>query len=172
MASWAFALLIVTGLVEAHGQLHPPKYAQPVRVLITGVTGMIGSNIAATLLARTSLGGMPLPPVKLFGMARFRSDMTMLRTLVPDQGALTLLRGDLDDPMSVAHAVRTARPAVVYHFGAQAYNGVSWGAPSLTLHKYSRHTQSSRGIALGELDSTTCPGGSKLCSVRSWHSRF
>ena len=171
MASWAFALLIVTGLGEAHGQLHPPKYAQPVRVLITGVTGMIGSNIAATLLARTSLGGMPLPPVKLFGMARFRSDMTMLRTLVPDQGALTLLRGDLDDVSGIRCTDGTPCCSVpLWRAGLQRRE--LGRTVTHATHKYSRHTQSSRGIALGELDSTTCPGGSKLCSVRSWHSRF
>ena len=95
---------------------------------------MIGSNVAAALIARKRLGGVAPPTVRVFGMARFRSDMEMLQALIPNVTALTLLRGDLDDPMSVAAAVRTACPAIVFHFGAQAYNGVSWGAPSLTMH--------------------------------------
>lgn len=109
--------------------------AAPLRVLITGITGMIGSNIAAALIARTPLNGVPLPPSEIFGLCRFRSDMRMLQTLVPQfDSALTLLRGDLDDPYSVHAAVRKSNPDIVFHMAAQAYNGVSWGAPALTLH--------------------------------------
>ena len=86
--------------------------APPLRVLVTGVTGMIGSNVAAKLLAHEPLGGVPLPPMIVFGMARFRSDMRMFHALVPDESAITLLRGDLDDPLSVALVVRRARPDV------------------------------------------------------------
>jgi GDP-4-dehydro-6-deoxy-D-mannose reductase len=105
------------------------------RVLITGVTGMIGANVAAVLLRQPQapLGGVTLPCVQLFGLARYRSDQRMLQSLVPLEGALTLLRGDVNDPLSVHRAVQASRPAVVFHFAAQAYNGVSWGAPSLTM---------------------------------------
>ena len=105
----------------------------PLRVLITGVSGMIGSNVAAVLLERRPLAGVPLPPMRIFGLARFRSDMRMFQALVPHESAITMLRGDLDDPLSISIAVRKSMPDVVYHFGGQAYNGVSWGAPSLTI---------------------------------------
>ena len=105
----------------------------PLRVLITGVTGMIGSNVAAVLLERRPLAGVPLPPMRIFGLARFRSDMRMFQALVSQESKITLLRGDLDDPLSISIAVRKSMPDVVYHFGGQAYNGVSWGAPSLTI---------------------------------------
>ena len=104
-----------------------------VRVLITGVTGMIGSNVAAVLLARVPLGGVDLPAVQLYGMARFRSDMRMFQALVPQENVVTILRGDLDDPASVSNVVAQSKPHIVFHFGAQAYNGVSWSAPSLTM---------------------------------------
>merc|ERR1740138_76578 len=97
---------------------------------------MIGSNVAAVLLARHPLGSVQLPPVRIFGMCRFRSDMRMLEALVPgaqERGLIKMLRGDLDDPHSVHRVVHRARPDVVFHLGAQAYNGVSWGAPALTL---------------------------------------
>ena len=89
------------------------------RVLITGVTGMIGSNVAAELLGSRGVGPLALPSVTLFGLARFRSDMRMLKALVPQENAITILRGDLNDPLSVSEAVNAARPSVVYHFAAQ-----------------------------------------------------
>ena len=121
-----------------HGGDGKRRRRPPLRVLITGVTGMIGSNIAAALLARTPIGGTRLRATRLFGMARYRSDMQMLTALVGSavsSGRLELLRGDLDDAVSVREIVAVSKPDVVIHLAAQAYNGVSWGAPLLTLRQ-------------------------------------
>lgn len=103
-----------------------------VNVLITGITGMVGSTVAASLYSRQPVGGVTPPPVRIFGMARFQSDATILRTMIPEE-AVKVLRGDLEDSSSVIAAVQISRPSVVFHFGAHGHDGMSWGTPSLTL---------------------------------------
>ena len=93
------------------------------RVLITGITGLIGSHLADYLL---ELGG-----IEVFGFKRWRSSEANIGHL---RGRVALLEGDVEDPFSVAAAVERAAPERIFHLAAQSYPGESWAAPAATLH--------------------------------------
>jgi GDP-4-dehydro-6-deoxy-D-mannose reductase len=92
------------------------------RVLITGVTGPVGSFLADYLLT--------LPDVELHAFKRWRSDPRPIQQLF---GRVTFHEGDIEDPFAVAAAVRAAVPDRVYHLAAQSYPAASWDAPITTL---------------------------------------
>ena len=80
----------------------------PTHVLITGVTGPVGSFLADYLLT--------LPDVELHAFKRWRSDPRPIQQLL---GRVTFHEGDIEDPFAVAAAVRDAAPDRVYHLAAQ-----------------------------------------------------
>jgi GDP-4-dehydro-6-deoxy-D-mannose reductase len=92
------------------------------RVLITGVTGPVGSFLADYLLT--------LPDVEVHAFKRWRSDVRPIQQLF---GRVTFHEGDIEDPYAVAAAVRAAAPERVYHLAAQSYPSASWDAPVTTL---------------------------------------
>jgi GDP-4-dehydro-6-deoxy-D-mannose reductase len=93
-----------------------------VRILITGITGPVGSFLADYLLT--------LPDVEVHGFKRWRSDPRPIEHL---DGRVTFHEGDIEDPFSVAHAVRRAAPDRIYHLAAQSYPSESWDAPIATM---------------------------------------
>lgn len=109
------------------------------RVLITGVTGMVGSHMAEYLLDK---GG-----IEVYGLYRWRSRMDNLEELRrterlhllsgPDGSAseekLNLIQGDVEDPFSMRNLVQTVMPERIFHFAAQSYVPASWRAPAETL---------------------------------------
>ncbi|HEX6288934.1 MAG TPA: GDP-mannose 4,6-dehydratase, partial [Herpetosiphonaceae bacterium] len=61
------------------------------RVLITGITGLVGSHLADYLLT--------LEDVEVFGFKRWRADDRTIRHLY---GRVRLIEGDVEDAFSVA----------------------------------------------------------------------
>ena len=94
----------------------------PTRVLITGITGPVGSFLADYVLT--------LPDVEVHALKRWRSDPRPIQQL---QGRVTFHEGDIEDPFAVAAAVRAAAPDRVYHLAAQSYPSASWDAPITTM---------------------------------------
>jgi GDP-4-dehydro-6-deoxy-D-mannose reductase len=94
----------------------------PTRVLITGATGPVGSFLARYLTS--------LPDVDVHIFKRWRSNVRPIQDLLD---RLTIHEGDIEDPFSVAAAVRAAAPDRVYHLAGQSYPSASWGAPIATL---------------------------------------
>ena len=92
------------------------------RVLITGVTGLIGSHLADYLLRRGD--------VEVAGFKRWRSPDHNIRRLA---GGLRILEGDVEDPFSVAGAIAAVQPDRIFHLAAQSYPSESWAAPAATL---------------------------------------
>lgn len=92
------------------------------RVLITGITGLVGSHLADFLLTQ--------PDTQVWGFKRWRADDRTIRHL---RGRITLLEGDVEDAFSVAAAIERARPDRVFHLAAQSYPSESWAAPVSTL---------------------------------------
>ena len=79
-------------------------------VLLTGATGLIGSHLALALLDRGAEVHALIVPEDLPG------------SLLDRSGRLHQIRrhaGRLEDPAAVRQAVSAARPAVVFHLGAQ-----------------------------------------------------
>lgn len=84
------------------------------KVLITGMTGMIGLHCAR---ATRSSGW------ETYGIARSSAASRM--GAVEERG---LIRCDMLDAAALEDVFRTVRPDVVIHMAAQAFNGTSWQA--------------------------------------------
>jgi len=94
------------------------------RVLITGITGMVGSHLADFLIANTNWD--------IYGMTRWRSPLDNIEEIVPlinRKERVFLLYGDLRDPQSLHDVVRQARPDYVFHLAAQSYPKTSFESP-------------------------------------------
>ncbi|MBI5122581.1 GDP-mannose 4,6-dehydratase [Candidatus Roizmanbacteria bacterium] len=89
------------------------------RVLITGITGFVGSHLADYLLANTKY--------KLFGLKRVNSAQ---RNIAHLQEKVTLLNGDLIDQTSLIKVLRIAKPDYLYHLGALSWVTPSWDMPA------------------------------------------
>lgn len=77
-------------------------------VLITGVTGFIGSNLARQLVEQGH---------EVYGLVRHVSRST-LRTLEPVQDKIRFIEGDLADYHSVRSSIESSSPTTVLHLGA------------------------------------------------------
>lgn len=94
------------------------------KVLITGITGMVGSHLAEFLLAEH-------PEVEVHGLVRWRSPLDNIRDILP---RITLHQGDLRDLNSLVLTMRKVQPDRVHHLAAQSYVDQSFVAPADTLH--------------------------------------
>jgi len=92
------------------------------RVLITGITGFVGSHLADYLLT--------LGDVEVFGVKRWRSRTENVDHL---QGRATLFDGDVRDPGSTRRILAEVRPQRIFHLAAQSFVSTSWGIPAETL---------------------------------------
>mmetsp|Transcript_60073 Transcript_60073/g.130285 ORF Transcript_60073/g.130285 Transcript_60073/m.130285 type:complete len:372 (-) Transcript_60073:27-1142(-) len=92
------------------------------RVLITGVTGMLGSHVAEALLLRG---------YEVWGVVRPRSNM---RNIAPFSARLRVVTAELTDPWRTLKIVEEVAPDYIYHFAAQAFNSLSFEEPQSTLN--------------------------------------
>jgi GDP-4-dehydro-6-deoxy-D-mannose reductase len=92
------------------------------KVLITGITGFVGSHLADYLL---SLGAM-----EVHGLIRWRSPMENIEGIVSE---ITLHECELRDAGSVRETIRSIRPDRVFHLAAQSFVPTSWHAPQDTM---------------------------------------
>lgn len=96
------------------------------RVLITGISGFVGSYLAKHLL---SLGA------EVYGTIRRRADGRIPKNLV-DRGIhkeVTLIEADLTDLPGLAHALDIAQPEVVFHLASQSFVPRSFTHPVETF---------------------------------------
>ncbi len=94
------------------------------KVLITGITGMVGSHLADYLFANSDW--------EIHGMTRWRSPLDNLEQLTPsiNAGARVFLHyADLRDDHAVREVVRTVRPDFVFHLAAQSFPRSSFDSP-------------------------------------------
>jgi GDP-4-dehydro-6-deoxy-D-mannose reductase len=92
------------------------------KVLITGLTGFVGSHLADHLVARGDL--------EIYGTYRWRSRMDNVEQL---RGKVQFVECDLRDAGAVRRMLVQVRPARVFHLAAQSYVPTSWLAPSETI---------------------------------------
>lgn len=93
-------------------------------VLITGITGMVGSHLADYLLANTDWN--------IYGMIRWRSPLDNIAHLIPQinqKNRLHLVYGDLRDSMAIDHVVKQTKPDYIFHLAAQSYPQTSFSSP-------------------------------------------
>lgn len=93
------------------------------RVLITGITGMVGSHLADYILDNH-------PGVEVHGLARWRSPLDNVRHILDK---IALWHGDLRDSLSMIHLLGDVRPQWIFHLAAQSYVVSSFEAPIDTL---------------------------------------
>ena len=95
------------------------------RVLITGITGFVGSHMADYLLKN-------IPDIQIYGVRKWRSRYDNVLQLY-DLPNVTFIEGDLTDRSSLGRAIQMSKPDVVYHFAAQSFPESSFVTPTLTL---------------------------------------
>lgn len=98
------------------------------RVLITGITGMVGSHLLDYLIANTDW--------EIWGMLRWRSPLSNIYAHVPAinrKERIHLVYADLRDTMSIDAAVAQSRPDYVFHLAAQSYPKTSFDSPLDTM---------------------------------------
>ena len=98
------------------------------RVLITGITGMVGSWLADRLLAETDW--------KIYGLCRWRSPLDNIEHILPlaeKKERIELIYGDLGDQCSLDDSVEKSQPDYVFHLAAQSYPQTSFTSPIDTL---------------------------------------
>lgn len=91
------------------------------KVLITGITGMIGKHLASLLQAEG---------LEVFGISRATSSFRYADHNMPYQH----FSGDILDVKFLREVWTKVNPDLVYHLAAQAYNGESWKAEDTTYH--------------------------------------
>jgi len=92
------------------------------RILITGITGFVGSHLADFLLKKGD--------IDICGIVRWRSRKENIGHL---KGKLKLFECDMKDMTSVQDVVKSVKPERIFHLAAQSFVPVSWNAPTETL---------------------------------------
>jgi GDP-4-dehydro-6-deoxy-D-mannose reductase len=92
------------------------------RILITGITGFVGSHLAEYALAKGAT---------VIGSLRWRSKTENIEHI---RERLTLVESDLRDLFSVRTLLEQARPDYIVHLAAQSFVAASWQTPSETLY--------------------------------------
>jgi GDP-4-dehydro-6-deoxy-D-mannose reductase len=92
------------------------------RVLITGITGFVGSHLAEYCLARGD--------VELFGTLRWRSRMDNVHDVAE---SVEMIDCDLRDYIATRRTIADVRPDFIFHLAAQSFVPTSWKAPVETV---------------------------------------
>jgi len=92
------------------------------RVLITGITGFVGSHLAEYCLTK--------PDVEVYGTIRWRSKKDNIFHI---EDKIKLYECDIKDGVSVQSMLKKVRPQFIFHLAAQSFVPTSWHAPAETL---------------------------------------
>lgn len=94
------------------------------KVLITGITGMVGSHMAEYILQNH-------PSAEIYGLVRWRSPLENIRGILP---RIILHQAELRDLNSLVFMLRKVKPDWIFHLAAQSYVTASFDAPVDTIH--------------------------------------
>jgi len=98
------------------------------RVLITGISGMVGSHLADFIFENTNW--------EIYGLIRWRSPLENLQNLMSKEdfeSRVKFVYGDLNDVVSIQNIVEESKPDFVFHLAAQSYPQTSFTSGRLTL---------------------------------------
>lgn len=97
------------------------------RILITGITGMVGSHLADHLLSLDELH-------EIYGVCRWRSDKDNISHLLQvGHKRIIPVDADLCDLSSLIMRINSIKPDIVFHLAAQSFVLTSFDAPAQTL---------------------------------------
>lgn len=98
------------------------------KILITGITGQVGSQLADYVLANTSCD--------VIGMMRWQEPMDNLYHLterINSKDRISVYYADLNDYASISRMLMDVRPHFISHLAAQSYPKTSFNIPIETL---------------------------------------
>ncbi len=98
------------------------------KILITGITGQVGSQLADYVLENASYD--------VVGMMRWQEPMDSLYHLtnrINKKDRISLYYADLNDYPALARMIKTVRPDYISHLAAQSYPKTSFDIPIETL---------------------------------------
>jgi GDPmannose 4,6-dehydratase len=97
------------------------------KVLITGILGQDGANMAEFLLKETN-------DIKVYGMMRRSSNPNFVNaTKFKDHPRFKFVYGDLTDDVSIDLLVDNILPDYLINFGANSFVGCSWDMPEQVM---------------------------------------
>ncbi|MDO8609636.1 MAG: GDP-mannose 4,6-dehydratase [bacterium] len=94
------------------------------KILITGITGFVGSHLAEYILKKHK-------DIKVYGLVRWRSPKNNILNVLDK---ITLSYGDLEDYSSLEKILSDVKPDVIFHLAAQSYVDFSFISPIATLN--------------------------------------
>ena len=92
------------------------------KVLITGISGFVGSHLAEYYLSQGTR--------EIYGLIRRRSSLENIEHI---KDCLILKEGDLIYPYSIENLIREIQPDIIHHLAAQSFVPTSWKQPSETF---------------------------------------
>lgn len=92
------------------------------KVLITGITGFVGSHMADFVLNKG---------VKVYGLKRW--NQSRLRNIRHILSEVEFMDCDLTDPISIHNIIEKIKPTKIFHLAAQSGLGPSWTHPSMYM---------------------------------------
>ena len=95
------------------------------QVLITGVTGFVGSHMVDYLIKN-------IPNIQIYATRRWRSKEENIKHLFGDERVI-FEECDLLDRGSLSRIIDMSKPDIVYHFAAQSFPETSFLTPATTL---------------------------------------
>lgn len=93
------------------------------RILITGITGFVGSHLAEYLLSLNENH-------QIYGICRWRSPKDNLANIY---NKVVLLEADLLDLSALIRIIKEVKPDIIFHLAAQSYVLTSFNSPLQTL---------------------------------------
>jgi len=95
------------------------------RVLVTGITGFVGSHMVDYLLNK-------IPNIQIYATRRWRSKEENIKHLFGND-KVVFEECDLLDRGSLSRIIDISKPDIVYHFAAQSFPETSFLTPATTL---------------------------------------
>ncbi len=92
------------------------------KILITGITGFVGSHMADLLLEK---GGTEIYGLKRWNLSRLRNVKHLL-----NDPRVKFFDCDITDPVSTRKVIQEIRPDKIFHFAAESFVSPSWDHPS------------------------------------------
>ena len=121
-------------------------------VLITGISGFVGSYLAKYLLEQGAT---------VYGLIRRRADGTWSKNIQDIKANVRLIEGDLTDITSLDLALEQSTPNVIFHLGSQSFIPASFTHPLETLQANATGTANLlEAIRLRDLDPIVIFAGS------------
>ena len=92
------------------------------KILITGITGFVGSHIADLCIKKK---------IRPFGFKRYH--LSNMRNVNHIEEKIEWIDCDMMDPKSVAKAINICKPDKIFHMASQSFVSPSWDHPSLYM---------------------------------------